>query len=67
MEVVEIIHQVHGLPFLQQMQIAESIIHSMRQNDPMPLEVAAERLYEDYMTDNNLTAFTQLDCEDFLR
>jgi hypothetical protein len=39
----------------------EKIIHRKEQ----PLETAAKRLYEDYMTDKNLTLFTQLDCEDF--
>jgi hypothetical protein len=29
------------------------------------MEMAAERLYADYMTDKNLTVFTQLDCENF--
>ena len=29
------------------------------------MKKAAERLYADYLTDENLTAFTQLDCEDF--
>jgi hypothetical protein len=29
------------------------------------LETAAERLYADYRDDKELTAFTQLDCEDF--
>jgi len=29
------------------------------------MEAAAEHLYADYTTDENLTAFTQLDCEDF--
>ena len=29
------------------------------------METAAERLCEDYTTDKNLTAFTNLDCEDF--
>jgi len=28
-------------------------------------ETAAERLYADYRDDKELTAFTQLDCEDF--
>jgi hypothetical protein len=29
------------------------------------LETAAERFYADYMTDESLTVFTQLDSEDF--
>ena len=65
MEVAEIIHNVNRLPLSQQMLVAERIIHSMRYREQSMLEVAAERLYEDYMTDENLTAFTKLDCENF--
>ena len=62
MEVLEIIRNVNRLPQSQQMFVAERIIYSIRQPS---MEMAAERLYEDYMTDENLTVFTQLDCEDF--
>ena len=66
METLEIIRNVNRLPLSQQMLIAERIIHSIRKSEGRSLETAAERLYADYMTDDNLTAFTQLDCEDFL-
>jgi hypothetical protein len=65
METLEILRHVNRLPLSQQMLIAERIIHSMRQRKQPSLETAAERLYVDYMTDENLTVFTQLDCEDF--
>ena len=65
MEVLEIIRNVNRLPRSQQMFVAERIIHSVRQIKQPSMEMAAERLYEDYMTDENLTVFTQLDCEDF--
>ena len=67
METLEIIRNVHCLPLSQQMLIAERIIHSIRKRkqEQSSLEIAAERLYADYMTDKNLTVFTQLDCENF--
>jgi len=65
METMEIIHNVKRLPLSQQMFIAERIIHSVRQKKQPSMKLAVERLYEDYMTDENLTVFTQLDCEDF--
>jgi hypothetical protein len=65
MGTLEIIHNVNSLPLSQQMLIAERIIHSIRKKEQPSLEAAAERLYADYMTDENLTIFTQLDCEDF--
>ena len=65
METLEIMRNVNRLPLSQQMLIAERIIHSIRKKKQSSLEMAAERLYEDYMTDKNLTVFTQLDCENF--
>ena len=65
MEVLEIISNIKRLPLSQQMLIAERIIHSVRQREQPSMIMAAERLYTDYMTDENLTAFTQLDCEKF--
>ena len=65
MEVAEIIRNVNRLPLSQQMLVAERIIHSMRNREKSSLEIAAERLYEDYMTDENLIAFTKLDSENF--
>ena len=65
METLEIIRKINCLPLSQQMLIAERIIHSIREKEQFSLETAAERLYADYMTGENLTMFTQLDCEDF--
>jgi len=65
MEVLEIIRNVNCLPLSQQMLVAERIIHSARYSEQPSMAMAAERLYADYMTDKNLTVFTQLDCEDF--
>ena len=65
METLEIIRTVNRLPMLQQMLVAERILHSIRKRKQPSLEMAAERLYVDYMTDENLTVFTQLDYEDF--
>ena len=65
MEVLEIIRNVNCLPLSQQMLVAERIIHAVRYKEQPSMEAAAERLYDDYMTDRNLTVFTKLDCEDF--
>ena len=65
METLEIIRTVNRLPMSQQMLIAERILHSIRKREQPSLEMAAECLYVDYMTDENLTVFTQLDYEDF--
>ncbi|MCL2026885.1 MAG: hypothetical protein FWG79_00195 [Bacteroidales bacterium] len=65
METLDIIRNVNRLPLPQQMWVAERIIHSIRQQQQPSMEMAAERLKSDYTTDENLTAFTQLDSEDF--
>ena len=65
MEALEIIRNVNRLPVSQQMLIAERIIHSIRRKEQPSMKTAAERLYADYMNDENLTMFTQLDCDDF--
>ena len=65
METLEIIRNTKRLPLSQQMLIAERIIHSIRHREQSSMEAAAEHLYADYMTDKNLTVFTQLDCENF--
>ena len=65
MEALEIVRNVNRLPLSQQMLIVEHIIHSIRKKEQPSMEAAANRLYSDYMTDENLTVFTQLDCENF--
>ena len=65
METLDIIRRTKRLPLSQQMLIAEKIIHSIQHREQSSMEAAAERLYADYMTDRNLTVFTQLDCENF--
>jgi len=65
MELLEIIRNVNRLPLSQQMLVAECIIRSVRHGVQPSMEAAAERLYEDYITDDSLTVFTKLDCEDF--
>jgi len=65
MEFLEIVSNINRLSLQQQMLVAERILYSMRQRGQSSLEKAAEHLYDDYVTDENLTVFTQLDCEDF--
>ena len=65
METLDIIHNVNRLPLSQQMLVVNHIMHSIKHKKQPSMEMAAERLYADYMTDENLTIFTQLDCENF--
>ena len=66
METAAIIHELDNLPTYKRMIIAEQIIRSIRlANQDKTLEMAADRLYDDYKNDKELTIFTQLDGEDF--
>jgi hypothetical protein len=64
METATIIHELDNLPTYKRMIIAEQIICSIRlANQDRTLEMAADRLYDDYKNDKELTIFTQLDGE----
>jgi hypothetical protein len=66
METAAIIHELDSLPAYKRMIIAEQIIRSIRRDSQdRTMEIAAERLYDDYKNDKELTIFTQLDGEDF--
>jgi len=66
MESAQIIQETAKLPIYQRMFIVENIIRSIRHTEQdRTLEMAAERLYDDYTNDKELTIFTSLDGEDF--
>ena len=66
METAALIQEIDNLPAYKRMLIVEQIIRSIRlKNQEQTLEMAADRLYDDYVNDKDLTIFTQLDCEDF--
>jgi len=66
METAAIIQEIDSLPAYKRMFIVEHVIRTIRlNNQERSLETAADRLYADYKDDKELTAFTQLDCEDF--
>jgi len=54
------------MPISKRIYIIEKTIHSIRtQEDKNTMKKAADALYADYKTDNELTAFTNLDFVDF--
>jgi hypothetical protein len=66
METATIIHEIVNLPAYKRMFIVEQVIRSLRlNNQERTLKMAADRLYDYYKNDKELTIFTQLDCEDF--
>ncbi|NUQ23230.1 MAG: hypothetical protein HUU34_04705 [Saprospiraceae bacterium] len=72
MGVHQILALVKQLPFVEQLTVAEAILHSILQQqrdhtyadeEDARLSIAAEALFADYEKDEELTAFTQLDGE----
>jgi hypothetical protein len=62
----DIIKEIQRLPISRQIYIAEKTIRSIRtQEDKTQMGKAAKDLYLDYKNDDELTAFTKLDFEDF--
>jgi hypothetical protein len=66
METTAILNEIQRLPFSKQIYIAEWIIKSIRQKEnKSQMEIAADKLYKDYLNDAELTVFTNLDFEHF--
>ena len=66
METTSLIHEIEQLPFTKQMFIAEWIIKNIRQRERKgQLKIASEKLYKDYLNDEELTIFTDIDFENF--
>ncbi len=66
MKAKEIIKEIQRLPLTKQMLVAELILKSIRERElKEKMEKAADELLDDYLTDNELTIFTNIDFEDF--
>jgi nucleoside diphosphate kinase len=62
----EIIKVIQRLPIQKRIYVIEKAIHSIRkQEDTNQMNIAADTIYTDYKSDKKLTAFTDLDFEDF--
>ena len=66
MRTTDILKEIQRLPVSKRIYVVEKTIHSIRtQDDKNVMKKAADTLYDDYKTDNELTEFTNLDFEDF--
>ncbi len=66
MKTKELIKEIQKLPVRKRFYVIERSMHLMRtQEEKEHLEMAAEDLYEEYLLNNELTAFTNLDFENF--
>jgi len=66
MRTLELIKEIQRLPMQKRIYVIEKTIHSIRmQKDTNQMGKAANLLLPDYKSDKELTAFTNLDYEDF--
>ena len=66
METREIIRAIIKLPVSKRMLIIEQTLRSIREKETANrMKNAADALYKDYEDDQELIAFTVLDCEKF--
>jgi hypothetical protein len=62
----ELIKEIIKMPIQKRIYLIEKTIHSIRENtDSDQMLKAADKLLVDYKTDKELTAFSNLDFEDF--
>ena len=61
-----IIKEIERLPIQKRMIVVEKTIKSIREADlKVQMKLAADKLYEDYNNDKELTAFKEIDFEGF--
>jgi len=62
----EIIKEIQRLPIQKRILVIEKAIHSIRKHEERnEMLIAADALEADYKSDKELTAFTNIDFEDF--
>ena len=66
MQIEELIHEIQLLPMSKKVYLIEETLKSIKKEElTLQMESAAEELSEEYLTNKNLTAFTELDLESF--
>jgi hypothetical protein len=66
MKTTELIKEIQKLPVRKRIYVIERTIRLLRkQEEANQMEIAAESLYEDYKDNKELTAFTNIDFENF--
>lgn len=65
MTTANIIREIEVLPLTEKLFVIERTLKSIRTEKEKGLKSAVDSLYDDYKSDKDLTAFTQLDSEPF--
>jgi hypothetical protein len=62
----EIIQEIQKLPIQKRIYVIEKAIQTLRrQSNTNQMNLAADDLFSEYVSNNELTVFTNLDFEDF--
>ena len=66
MQTIDLIREIQRLPLTQRFFVVEETIKSIKKEElSNQMELAAKELYNDYVNDKELTAFTSLDFDNF--
>ncbi len=66
MQTVDIIQEIQRLSLANRFYVVEETLKSIKKEEMRhQMELAANELYDDYVNDKELTAFTALDFEHF--
>ena len=66
MQTIKLIQEMQRLSLEKKIELIEETLKSIKKNEiNNQMLIAAERLYDDYGKDKELTAFNSLDLEDF--
>ena len=65
MTTTAIVREINKLPLTERLLLVEKTLKSIRQEKEHVLEQGVHALYNDYKSDKELTAFTNLDAESF--
>ncbi len=68
MRTIDILKEINKLPLSERLYILEKTIQSLKGNEEQnQMMIASEALAEEYKTNKELTAFTNLDIEAFYK
>lgn len=66
MQTLDLIQEIQRLPLTKRFYVIEETLKSIKKEEmQQQMELAANELYDDYVNDKELTAFTSLDFEQF--
>ncbi|MBC8084568.1 MAG: hypothetical protein H7Z21_15330 [Hymenobacter sp.] len=65
MTITRILQEIQKLPLAEKLEVVEKTLETIRQDRRHGLEQAVSELSDEYSTNSELTAFTQLDTDPF--